>query len=54
MTVDNIRNGPARRTPIDTGLHDTNETAAVGHNAVNASGTVEREKREGKRGVGER
>ena len=40
LTVDNIRNCPAMRTPIDTWLYDTNETAAVGHNAVNASGTV--------------
>jgi len=38
LTVDDIGHSPTVRAPIDTRLYNTNETAAVGHNAVNASG----------------
>ena len=43
LTVDDVGHSPAMRAPIDTWLYNTNETAAVGHNAVNASVTVEEE-----------
>jgi len=38
LTIDNIRNGPTVRTPVNTRLDNTKKSAVVGHDAINTRG----------------